>query len=319
MKDTTKNIIKAVAVVLALVLIVSSIFIVRSCSAPPDYEEIRERVEELVEKSFDVNDIVWGNGLPTYERVTKPIWQNYESGKTYLDENGEEKLLNYYYYYLDISGAQIVAFRPHKTNDENFKYGFVTRESINPATLTELYPILDGQNASDDFYKEIYADAKAKTYVYSIPYAEKDYEFYYVDGDPADYDFVVDGSKYASVADIKAYVRTVYASDYADSLDSILFDGVTISEGSLVEKARYATIDTSRGSLFASLNTFEPLFAERRVYLYDTARIDRRNSNDSTVVVEFDSYLPSSPDEITLTKVCFALQDGVWYLSSPTY
>mgnify|MGYP002509000160 CR=1 FL=1 len=69
----------------------------------------------------------------------------------------------------------------------------------------------------------------------------------------------------------------------------------------------------------ANGGVFEPLFTERRVYLFDTARIDRRNSNDSTVVVEFDSYLPSSPDKITPTKVSFALQDGIWYLSNPTY
>ena len=121
MKDTTKNIIKAVAVAVAFALIISSIFTIRSCSAPPDYEEIRERVEELIEKSFDVNDIVWGNGLPTYPREIAPKREFYESGKSYVDENGEEQPLNYYYYYVNTSGVNIVAFREQKAVKEDLE------------------------------------------------------------------------------------------------------------------------------------------------------------------------------------------------------
>ena len=71
--------------------------------------------------------------------------------------------------------------------------------------------------------------------------------------------------------------------------------------------------------MLVSLNTYEPLFSERRVYLYDTAKIDRSNSNDSSILVEFSTYLPSNPDKIEVAKVNFSLVDGVWYLSSPTY
>jgi hypothetical protein len=317
MKDTTKNIIKAVALVLALVLIVSSIFIVRSCSAPPDYEEIRERVEELIEKSFDVNDIVWGNGLPTYPREIAPKRELYESGKTYVDGDGKEQPLNYYYYYVNTSGVSIVAFREQKAVTEDFRYAYVSSSPIDSTTLASLYPIGEGENALEGLYSEVFADTERKIYAYLIPYTEVTSEFYYLESDLTDYGFVRLDSKYKSADEIKEYIRTVYALEYADSLDTVLFDGVM--SGDYVQKARYSTIQTSRGSFFARHYDFEPLFTERRVYLYDTARIDRRNSNDSTVVVEFDSYLPSSPDEITLTKVCFALQDGVWYLSSPTY
>ena len=66
MNESTKNILKVAAAVLALALVVSSVFIFRSCSAPPDYEEIRDRAEELIEKSFDINDILWGEGLVRY-------------------------------------------------------------------------------------------------------------------------------------------------------------------------------------------------------------------------------------------------------------
>ena len=316
MNDLTKKILKILAVVLAFALIISSVFIIRSCSAPPEYEEIRSRVEELIEASFDVNDIVWGAGLPTYERVESPTRKFYESGKTYTDDKGKEQPLNYYYYRVNSEDAHIVAFREQYSNAD-FRYALVTSQPTDASALAALYPLKEGTGSSLDFYSSVYADAEKNVYAYLIPFEEKTYDFYYLPTDPSDYDYVRTDSKYASVDAIKAYVRTVYASDYADSLDSILFDGVM--EGELIQKARYANYQSSRGSLFASLNTFEPLFSERRVYLFDTARIDRANSNDSSIVVEFESYLPSSPEKLVPTKVSFALQGGVWYLSSPTY
>ena len=318
-KDSTKNIIKAIAIVVAFVLIISSIFIIRSCSAPPEYEEIRARVEELIEKSYDVNDIVWGKGFPTYERVMKPIWSFYESGKTYLDEKGEEQPLNYYYYYIEQDEAEIVAYRNASTssNGEQFKYALISSQPMDKEALKSRYPDSLGVTPVNDYYAELCADAEAKIYAYLIPYTEPTYDFYYLATDAEDYDYVIDGTENASVDGIKALVRTVYAEEYADSLDAILFDGV--AEGSLVSKARYSMIQTSRGTLFASRNTFEPLFTERRVYLYESAHIDRANSNNTSVVVELDSYLPSAPDKIETTKVSFVLQDGVWYLSVPTY
>lgn len=317
MKASTKNIIKAVAIVIAFSLIICSIFIIRSCSAPPDYEEIRARVEELIEKSFDVNDIVWGNGLPTYPRDIAPKRELYESGKTYVDENGEEQPLNYYYYYVNTSGVNIVAFREQKAVKEDFRYAYVSASPIDSATLSTLYPITEGEAALEGLYSEVFSDTEKKIYAYLIPYVETPSEFYYLESDPADYGFVRADAKYTSVDEIKAYIRTVYASDYADSLDSVLFDGVM--SGDYVQKARYTTIQTSRGTLFARNYEFEPLFTERRVYLYDTARIDRSNSNDSSVVVEFSTYLPSNPDKIETASLCFVLDNGTWYLASPTY
>lgn len=318
MKNSIKIVIKVLAIILAFALIISSVFIIRSCSAPPEYEEIRERVEELIERSFDVNDIVWGKGLPTYERVEAPKREFYESGKTYLDENGKEQPLNYYYYYLPTSGITVVAFRKEKAVTEDFRYAFITSQPIdNAAALSAIFSLDEGETAPEGLYTEIFADADKSIYAYLIPYREPEYDFYYVSSDPADYDYVRADSKYASVDAIKDYVRTVYAPDYADSLDQVLFDGVM--EGDFVQKARYTTLQSSRGSLFASLNTYKSLFTERRVYMLDTAKIDRGNSNQTSVVVEFSTYMPSDPDKIELATLSFVLEDGVWYLASPTY
>ena len=92
MKDTTKNIIKAVAVVLALVLIVSSIFIVRSCSAPPDYEEIRERVEEAVRGLYGSVALAADYGITLSDGDVKGAAAEYVNAvKEYYKTEGEYK------------------------------------------------------------------------------------------------------------------------------------------------------------------------------------------------------------------------------------
>ena len=316
MKESTKNIIKVAAVLLVLAIIVSSVFALRSCSAPPDYETMRARVEELIEASFDVNDVVWGEGLETYERVAYPTRTLWESGKTYVDENGAEKPLNYYYYYALGANDEIVAYRA-QSSKADFSYALVSAVELDKQSLEARYPLAEGEAASAELYSKLYTSENGKQHVYLIPYVEPAYDLYYVSSDPTDYDYVLPDSKYASVDDVKALIRTVYSSDYAESLDQVLFDGVM--EGDFVQKARYTTIQSSRGAMFASLNTYEPLFTERRVYLYSSARINRANSNSSMVVVDFYSYLPSDPTVVDTASLTFTLQDGVWYLATPTY
>ena len=318
MKRSIKITLKVLAIVLAFVLIISSVFIIRSCSAPPEYSEIKARVEELIEASFDVNDIVWGAGLPTYERVTDPksSLTLYETGKTYLDEDGKEQPLNYYYYNV-LSDENVFAFRKEKDYKADYAYVYVSDKALDKASLTALYPQKSGENAAENLYTEAFADHEAGIYAYIVPFIEPDYDFYYVSSDPTDYDYVRADSKYLSSDDIKAFVRTVYAPDYADSLDQVLFDGV--AEGGFVQKARYSVLQRSGSSMLTSLNTYASLFTERRVYLYETAQINRGDSNDTSVVVEFLTYLPSNPDKRVTASLSFVLDGGVWYLASPTY
>ena len=59
--STTKRII---VLLLAIALLVGAVFVIRSCSAPPKYEEIDARFRELIDKSYNVNVILFGEGLP---------------------------------------------------------------------------------------------------------------------------------------------------------------------------------------------------------------------------------------------------------------
>ena len=317
MKRST--LIRIIALVVGIILIISSLFIIRSCSAPPEYSSIRTRLEQLVEASYEVNEIIWGKGLPTYERVSDPrsSLTLYKTDKTYTSNDGKELPLNYHYYYPISSEYTVIAYRREKDYKADFRYALLTDKEYDATALALLFPAEQGMEES--YYTELYADETSGKRAYSIPFTEKKYDFYYTAADPEDYDYILADSPYASVDSIKEYIRTVYDEKYADSLDSVLFDG--IAEGSLVMKARYSPYVNSRGvSMLASLNTYEPLFEEERVYRFETGKIVRNSSNDERVVIEVESYLPSEPDKNETSILAMTLgKDGKWYLSSPSY
>ena len=81
---------KIVALILVLAILIGSVFLIRSCSAPPKYEDIEQRFKELMEKSYDLNVIIFGDGLPTYERLSDPrdSLEVYNTGEYYMDKDG---------------------------------------------------------------------------------------------------------------------------------------------------------------------------------------------------------------------------------------
>lgn len=86
-------------------LILSLVFIVLSLSAcagqPPALEEFKPIVTELIEASYEINDIFFGDGLPAIERGSEFAEENHVY---YMDEGG-----NYDYVTEDC---------PYQTTDE---------------------------------------------------------------------------------------------------------------------------------------------------------------------------------------------------------
>ena len=57
-----------------------------------------------------------------------------------------------------------------------------------------------------------------------------------------------------------------------------------------------------------------------RTYLFETMRMsEKRKSNAKDVFVDIDTYVPGKENEIVTITVALTLQDGLWYLNSPTY
>jgi len=413
-KERVISIIRIVAVIVLLAIAVSSVFWMRGCSPPPEYSQIKDRFEQLVRDSHKVNVIVFGEGLPTYERVNDPSLDVniVATDETYTENGGEKKEISLSYYRTLDESAEIYAFRytnfdkyayafvsegemtveqlqarfpaiegasvpsgllkPVKTLDagketerkvwyyrtldkENeiyafrnsetgaFSYVFVSQNEMSVEELAARFPAIEGVSApsgkefytkiySDEknvsylipyaetqygFYREIYVSEDGKKTAYLVPYEEPRAEFYYPANISSDYDVVRDDSGYHNISQIKALFQTVYSRSYANSLYGSIFDGM--ASANKVSKARYIEVLANGRDALAQLSKWEPFFTEQRVYLFETAEIDKWSSNSTNVTVKVKTYLPSNPDDIVEIEVNLVLQDGEWFLDSPTF
>ena len=277
---------------ISLIIVISMIAIALTSCGAPDYEEIEDRLKYLIEESYAVNEIIFGDGLDTYERVYEPEISLYR---------GEQK--NYYYYKLDDAElGSIIAYRGTTDYKEDYKYLLVTDK-----TREGEEPVFVGSDGNK---------------YYSIDYIEKKYDFYYTDNSPEGYDYVKFDSEIGSVAQIKEIAEKVYSKAYLeDIVYETLFIGAVSPEGTELESlnARYIDRDDADlGTVLMKSNTYEVVSNEKRIFKYDTAKIVRP-SNKNTVNVTMDSYLESAPEEIINVRVTLIKQNGEWYLDSPTY
>lgn len=310
-----KKYIRIIALILAVILVIAAVFILRSCSAPPKYEEIEDRFEELLEASKGVNEIIFGQGLSTYERVFDPksTVSVYNTGEYYIDDKGNEKERKVWYYYTLDKENTVIAFRDSYLED--FSYALVSKTELTDDKLRELFPAKKGDKT--EYYTEVYRSDDGGDICYLIPYVESNAEFYYSSQDAEDYDFVRLDGDLRTIEDIKKYTETVYSRNYAASVYGTLFDGV--ASGDLVLKARYTEISREGTLMLVKSNTYEPLYTEERVYLYDTAEVLYWESSKTEVCVSIDTYLPSAPDKIQNMVITLTMQNGQWFLDSPTF
>lgn len=111
---------------------------------------------------------------------------------------------------------------------------------------------------------------------------------------------VTDDCGYKSVDDIIKKAKTVFSEEYVEEIVSaILTDGDDTN-------ARYADID---GVLKADLRY--PQFDVKGNIVISTAKIKKQNSRMMIVTAEYED---GGSTELTLI-----MQDGKWYLDSPTY
>ena len=307
---------KIIILVLALALLVGSIFIIRLFSAPPKYEEIDARFQELIELSYEANTIMFGDGLPIYPHVSDPKSSTsvIHTGEFTTNADGDEKERLIYYYYAIDEKHTVVAHRDSYL--ENYAYALVSDKQLSADELRATFPVPEGDKS--EYYAEIYADATKKQFCYSIPYTETKYEYYYTSTDDEGYDYVKLDSGYQSISDLKETIESAYSLDYTNSIYPMLFDGFV--SGNAVLPARYAETTASNGAMMlAQSNTYDAMKVERRVYLFETAKINVLSSSKNLVRISVDTYLPSAPDKIVTREITLVYQRGNWFLNNPTF
>lgn len=297
-------------------MLVPSLF---SCSNAPELREIEPRLKELVEASYEINDIFFGDGLDTYLRVTDPKSSTDVIEIPYVDENGVSAKRKVWYYYAIDEENKVIAYRDSYL--KNFSYALESKEELSKNTLQEKFPLPDGADAGA-FYETIYTDTTKGIYCYSIPYEEPHFDFYYSAADPKEYDYVSFEEEYQTIDSIKEAAEAVYSAEYLADIYDTMFVGSSEIEnagGLATLSPRYIEYTDDMGTAYLmKSNTYEPLISERRIYDFSTAEIVKR-SNSKYLTVQIESYLESAPDDRLTVKLTMTLQDGEWYLDSATY
>jgi hypothetical protein len=119
--------------------------------------------------------------------------------------------------------------------------------------------------------------------------------------------------KYLTVDDIKAAAEQVYSKSYLMSIYETMFVGYIDSGPTDMIYARY--YEGADGLMI--LKEANVWVTAKRIYDYDTMKIVRPSSaNKITVLI--DSHLEGQT-EILPVRLSFILQNGEWYLNSPSY
>ena len=288
--------IRSISLCLALIAAVPCF---TSCSRPPELDSVKDTFVALIEKSVEVNNIFFGEGLPTYVRVEG------DGNLTYLSEHDA--------YYAFITDGERVILK-YKIGDADWLYAEKTAEAAN--------------------MEAIYTDSEGNFY-YPIEFDESQYDYVYDSESPTNYDYVRADCPYQNLEQIMALAESVYTQSYLKGENytdedmgyggvyAAMFDGIAL--GTEISYARYRIDDSIDGFYLLKSNEFEPYFEEHKTYKYDTMKIIKPSRADLVNVeitavgryIDYDNFaVVNGEHTVTLT---FVNEGGEWRLDTPTY
>ncbi len=291
-----KIVIKSISLCLA---IIAAVPFFTSCSKPPELESVKDTFVALIEKSVEVNNIFFGEGLPTYLRIEG------DGNLVYLSEHDA--------YYAFITDGERVILK-YKIGDGEWQYAVKTSEAMNTEAL--------------------YKDEEGNFY-YPTEFDESQYEYVYNSESPTNYDYVRVDCPYQDLESIMALAESVYTQSYLKGENwkegdmayggvyAAMFDGFTL--GTEISYARYRIDDSIDGFYLLKSNEFEPFFEEHKTYKYDTMQIIKPSREDLVNIeitavgryIDYDNFaVVTGEHTVTLT---FVYEGGEWRLDTPTY
>ncbi len=257
---------KCLSLFLALVLLILTL---TACGGKkPDMEELRPRIVDLIEASYEINDIFFGDGI---DRV------DYEAEYDKIIAEYAEKRLQ--------AEKKLKEYKSELNTD------------MSEQELAEI------QGKIQKVQKDI---ENYSTYMFTKEefLAQYDTDLTYI---------ATRSDKYLTVDDIKAAAEQVYSKSYLMSIYETMFVGYIDSGLTDMIYARY--YEGADGLMI--LKEANVWVTAKRIYDYDTMKIVRPSSaNKITVLI--DSHLEGQT-EILPVRLSFILQDGEWYLNSPSY
>ena len=166
---------------------------------------------------------------------------------------------------------------------------------------------------------EIFFGAGLETYARDGEFATEHRIYDDVSSGYDNYELVKENLKYFDAEAIMKAAEKVYSADYLDGIYTMAFDGYADSTTGVVTTARYLMDGTKLlRYVHGDEDSFDILRGKQRRYDLDSMKITRP-SRGNFVSLSIDSYLIGDEDNILNVTLRFVLQDGEWYLDSPTY
>ena len=93
----------------AILLLIGVLFSISGCAnRPPKLEEIYDRVVELIENSYELNEIFFGQGLPYYDR-NLPVYESLYSDYTTIGYTSDYNIVSKNAKYQSVEEMKIAA------------------------------------------------------------------------------------------------------------------------------------------------------------------------------------------------------------------
>ena len=326
-----KRVIAAVVSVVLVLVILATVLIVSAVqnNRAPELATVRERYIQLLTSAPAINEILWGEGLPTYERV-------YSNGFSFKDAYGEgegrtEKNISGFVVETEEFG-DIVAYHPWMYfippgEDEGIFYDFEHNVTLSAKPDDDSYYrfAVREEKAREGETPNAYLAENLKTettyYYYDLADFDIDSLFIYTEKDEPYYDYVKESCGFLYVDDIKAAAAKIYSADMMTAINEGILTGVTVSErpgGTLYP--RYMDYEnTEIGEVYlVKFNQDNGYELTDWVYDFDTMAI-QRGSKKKTVRLSVERYPVGKENERTTKTFTFVLENGEWYLDAPSY
>ncbi len=280
----------------------------QSCGSAPALSDVQDEFKALIEASFEVNDIFFGEGLEVYDREVS-------SGDGNLKYDEESGL--YYGFAVDESMGKVL--KVYDSNGKKYVYAALSEKTPDSDIKSKLNVVL---LASDT---EVYYNNGTEICVYDVidNYKEVAQEIVYEDNAPVYYDYVRLDEKYQNVDSIKELAAKVYSTDYLDSVYVTIFDGLLTDDN--VIYARYMADESGNTDFLLKSNRFDPYFETQTTYDYSSMKIIKPSDSTSVniTITATGRYIDYETVEIktgTFEKTLrFVKEADGWRLDTPTY
>ena len=286
---------RIIAFGLTLVVLLSSLSMI-SC-APPKLDDVREIYIDLIERSAEVNEILFGDGLSVYGALEY-----------------DEATKTYYNIYTTATDGKLCAVFDQTTK----KY-------------TVLRFGKEGESG-----ELVYENKAQGIFLYATDLEFENEGEGLSATPPNGYHFVRLDERITTVNGITSLAREVYSEDYLRGVFTTLIgDGYESIEQESDFKARYYEMTVTEMTLEGDVekrvlvradhDVVKPIVSSVRTYDYESMRI-LRNSRKNFVNVEIKSYgtaVNVETGEIYVGEstivLSFVRENGVWKLDTPTY